>query len=64
MMGLFIRELSCLLGLISCDCSSGGVLANDGLFRFDTRDVLGMCLEVVNGSPVVGASAHRGLARM
>lgn len=30
----------------------------------DTRDVLGMCLEVVSRQGVKGAELHRGLARM
>ena len=44
---------------------TSAVLLDDGIIDpRDTRDVLGMCLEVVNGAPVRGTPAHRGLARM
>lgn len=40
-------------------------LLDDGIIDpRDTRDVLGMCLDVVRGPGVQGAEAHRVLARM
>ena len=40
-------------------------LLDDGVIDpRDTRDVLGMCLEVVTIDPVVGNAGFRGLARM
>lgn len=44
---------------------TSAVLVDDGVIDpRDTRDVLGMCLEIVHNSPIQGASAHRALARM
>lgn len=44
---------------------TSAVLLDDGVIDpRDTRDVLGMCLDVVSGSNVKGALCHRGLARM
>lgn len=40
-------------------------LLDDGIIDpRDTRDVLGMCLEVVSLHPIVGNEGFRGLARM
>jgi acetyl-CoA carboxylase carboxyltransferase component len=44
---------------------TSAVLHDDGIIDpRDTRDVLGMCLEVVGTRKVEGAAAHRLLARM
>ena len=44
---------------------TSAALLDDGVIEpRDTRDVLGICLEVVCAQPVQGASSHRGLARM
>ncbi|KAJ4524879.1 hypothetical protein HRR83_000517 [Exophiala dermatitidis] len=44
---------------------TSSVLLDDGIIDpRDTRDVLGMCLEIVNNAPIEGAEAHRALARM
>ncbi|KAL2434140.1 putative biotin-dependent acyl-coenzyme A carboxylase beta2 subunit [Exophiala dermatitidis] len=44
---------------------TSSVLLDDGIIDpRDTRDVLGMCLEIVNNVPIEGAEAHRALARM
>lgn len=44
---------------------TSAALLNDGVIDpRDTRDVVGMCLEVVKMPGVQGASAHRALARM
>ncbi|KAL2434164.1 putative biotin-dependent acyl-coenzyme A carboxylase beta2 subunit [Exophiala dermatitidis] len=44
---------------------TSSVLLDDGIIDpRDTRDVLGMCLEIVNHAPIEGAEAHRALARM
>lgn len=44
---------------------TSGVLLDDGVIDpRDTRDVLGMCLDVVSHSPVRGSPAHHGLARL
>jgi acetyl-CoA carboxylase carboxyltransferase component len=40
-------------------------LLDDGVIDpRDTRDVLGMCLEVVTSEPIHGNPGHRGLARL
>jgi len=40
-------------------------LLDDGIIDpRDTRDILGMCLDVVTISPVKGAKSHQGLARL
>ncbi|KAL2071968.1 hypothetical protein VTL71DRAFT_11311 [Oculimacula yallundae] len=40
-------------------------LLDDGIIHpYDTREVLGMCLEIVDLEGVEGASCHRGLARL
>jgi acetyl-CoA carboxylase carboxyltransferase component len=40
-------------------------LLDDGVIDpRDTRDVLGMCLEVVTSEPIQGNPGHRGLARL
>ena len=45
--------------------STSAVVLDDGIIDpRDTRDVLGMCLEVVKIPPVRGADEHRALARM
>ena len=45
--------------------STSAVLIDDGIIDpRDTRDVLGMCLEVVSVPKVEGADAHRTLARL
>jgi acetyl-CoA carboxylase carboxyltransferase component len=45
--------------------STSAVLVDDGVIDpRDTRDVLGMCLEIVHNAPFDGAHAHRALARM
>jgi acetyl-CoA carboxylase carboxyltransferase component len=48
------------------DCyKSSSHLRDDGVIDpRDTRDVLGMCLEVVNAKEVRGAEAHNTLARL
>jgi acetyl-CoA carboxylase carboxyltransferase component len=44
---------------------TSGHLLDDGIIHpIDTREVLGMCLEVVNHESINGASCHRGLARL
>jgi acetyl-CoA carboxylase carboxyltransferase component len=45
--------------------ATSAALHDDGIIDpRDTRDVLGMCLEVVGGKGVEGAEAHRTLARL
>jgi len=48
------------------DCfKSSSHLRDDGVIDpRDTRDVLGMCLEVVNSKGIKGADAHNTLARL
>jgi acetyl-CoA carboxylase carboxyltransferase component len=48
------------------DCyKTSSYLHDDGVIDpRDTRDVLGMCLEVVNTPKIKGAEAHNGLARL
>ncbi|KIW16277.1 hypothetical protein PV08_06328 [Exophiala spinifera] len=48
----------------SCYRTSGVVLDDGVIDPRDTRDVLGMCLEVVQSPKIQGSSGHRGLARM
>jgi acetyl-CoA carboxylase carboxyltransferase component len=44
---------------------TSGVLLDDGVIDpTDTRNVLGMCLEIVTIDPIQGNPGHRGLARM
>jgi acetyl-CoA carboxylase carboxyltransferase component len=44
---------------------SSSHLRDDGVIDpRDTRDVLGMCLEVVNANDIKGAEAHNTLARL
>ncbi|EXJ77043.1 hypothetical protein A1O3_10201 [Capronia epimyces CBS 606.96] len=44
---------------------TSSVLLDDGVIDpRDTRDVLAMCLEIVQNAPIEGAPAHRALARM
>jgi len=48
----------------SCYCTSA-VLLDDGVIDpRDTRDVLGVCLDITACSGSQGAQSHRGLARM
>lgn len=45
--------------------STSAALHDDGVIDpRDTRDVLGICLEVVCSAPVEGSKSHLGLARM
>ena len=48
------------------DCyKTSSHLHDDGVIDpRDTRDVLGMCLEVVNAKEINGADAHKALARL
>lgn len=48
------------------DCyRTSGVVLDDGVIDpRDTRDVLGMCLEIVQIPPVSGSPGHRALARI
>lgn len=48
----------------SCYRTSGVVLDDAVIDPRDTREVLGMCLEVVQIPPVEGSVGHRALARM
>lgn len=44
---------------------TSAALLDDGIIDpRDTRDVLGMCLEIVCAQPIEGCASHRGLARM
>jgi acetyl-CoA carboxylase carboxyltransferase component len=47
-----------------CYRTSGVILDDAVILPEDTRDVLGMCLEVVTIPPVVGSAGHRALARI
>jgi acetyl-CoA carboxylase carboxyltransferase component len=45
--------------------ATSAALHDDGIIDpRDTRDVLGLCLEVVRGPSSEGAGAHRSLARL
>lgn len=48
----------------SCYRTSGVVLDDGVIDPRDTRDVLGMCLEVVQSPRIQGSAGHRSLARM
>lgn len=48
----------------SCYRTSGAVLDDGVIDPRDTRDVLGLCLEVVQIPDVQGSSGHRALARI
>jgi acetyl-CoA carboxylase carboxyltransferase component len=48
----------------SCYRTSGVVLDEGIINPLDTRDVLGMCLEIVQSPKIEGSAGHRALARI